>query len=438
MQKGKSLLFLGLMLLSSLAVHAQIEPFRIEDTSAFFRDMFLLKNKYYSLSFTGYLQVQYQYADSNGIRSYNGGNFSPDADNRFMIRRGRIRADYERKNKEGYNTFYFALQFDGTERGMNIRDMFGRIYENRWNCLVATMGVFNRPFGYELRYSSVYRESPERGRMSQILMGTERDLGVMVSFDAQDKNHRLYPLRLDVGVFNGQGLTGPVEYDKYKDIIANVAFRRTEVVKRLFLSGGVSWLNGGFRTGSRYFYSTGTIPGDIPYMLPDISDGNIGEKAPRIYYGADLQVSLEHRLGKTEARAEFITGTQSATYASSVTPGTPPLNSINKPDSIYKREFNGAYLYLLHTFLKKHQFLLKYDWYDPNTDIAGSKIKTDHGFSPADIRYDTFGAGYNYYLNDNVKILLWFDHPVNEHSSIGGYSKDLKDNTYTARVQFRF
>ena len=37
----------------------------------------------------------------------------------------------------------------------------------------------------EINLSSSDRESPERGRMSQILMRTERDLGVMVSFGTQ-------------------------------------------------------------------------------------------------------------------------------------------------------------------------------------------------------------------------------------------------------------
>ena len=36
--------------------------------------------------------------------------------------------------------------------------------------------MFARPFGFEINYSSSDRESPERGRKSQILMKGERDL----------------------------------------------------------------------------------------------------------------------------------------------------------------------------------------------------------------------------------------------------------------------
>jgi len=356
-----------------------------------------------------------------------------------MIRRGRFRLDYENKTATGFTKYYFGLQFDGTERGVNIRDMFGRIYENKFNFFVLTLGMFNRPFGYELNYSSIYRESPERGRMSQILMNTERDLGAMISFEPQDKKSKWYPLKIDAGIFNGQGLTGTCEYDKFKDFISRISLRKTEIMKKVYLSGGVSFLSGGFRNGSKYNYTAETDPAGIEIMHPDTSVNNIERKAPRIYHGADMQLSFENPLGKTEIRGEYIYGTQSATYATSLTPGTPPLNKIGKADSIFTRNFNGAYFYLLHTFLKKHQIFLKYDWYDPNTNVSGSHISTAHGFSIADIRYDTFGCGYIYYVNDNLKFVLYFEHPMNEKTShISGYTKDRKDNTYSCRVQFRF
>ena len=419
--------------------YAQLESYKLEDTSGFFRDLSQIRSKYHSLSFSGYLQFQYQYADTSGIQTYNGGNFSPSCDNRFMIRRGRFRMDYERKTVADFTKYYFGLQFDGSERGVNIRDMFGRIYENKFNLFVLTLGVFNRPFGYELNYSSVFRESPERGRMSQILMNTERDLGAMVSFEPQDKKSKWYPLKIDAGIFNGEGLTGPIEYDKFKDFISRISFRKTEIIKKVFLSGSVSYLSGGFRNGSKYNYNAEVNPAGYIFMQPDTSIKNIEKKTPRIYYGADMQLSFENMLGKTELRGEYIFGKQSATYATSATPGTPALNKGGKADSIFTRNFNGAYFYLLHTFLKKHQVFIKYDWYDPNTKVSGSHINPSQSFGAADIRYNTFGCGYIIYLNDNLKFVFYYEHPMNEKTSnIAGYNRDLKDDTYTCRVQFRF
>jgi hypothetical protein len=418
-------------------VYAQVDPLWVQDTS-FVRELYIMKNKFQSLSFTGYLQLQYQKADSMGIESYNGGDFAKASDNRFMIRRGRFRLDYERRTEKGFYMYNFALQFDGTEKGVNIRDMFGRIYENTWHYFVATVGVFNRPFGYELNYSSSLRESPERGRMSQILMKTERDIGAMISFEPQDKSAKLYPLKIDAGLFNGQGLTGYGEYDSYKDFIARISLRRTKIADGLYLSGGISYLNGGFVNGSDTFYKIVSNSSGGTSFEPDISAENIGAKSPRIYYGADVQLSWENDLGKTELRGEFITGTQSATFLTSTTPPIPPVNAALNPDFVYIRNFNGAYFYLLQTFLKKHQLVIKYDWYDPNTEVKGKDITWVNSFSTADIGYSTFGAGYIFYANENWKIVLYYDHPVNEKSGINNYSKDLPDDTYTIRIQFRF
>ncbi len=424
-------------ILAAYSSYAQIESFWAND-STFVKDLYVLKNKYQSLSFTGYLQVQYQYADSAGIKSYNGGDFATYSDNRFMIRRGRFRMDYERKTINGFYKYYFALQFDGTERGVFIRDMFGRIYENKWNYFVVSAGVFNRPFGYELNLSSSMRESPERGRMSQILMKTERDIGAMVSFEPQDKKKWIYPLKIDVGVFNGQGIAGTEDYDSFKDIIVRTSVRKTPVTKNFYISGGLSYLNGGFRNGSRYIYKTKMNSSGEYVATADISDVNIEKKAPRIYYGADLQIVYENSIGKTELRLEYIKGTQSATFKSSVTPAALPKNKFGKADSIFVRNFDGLYFYFLHTFKKKHQVLAKFDCFDSNTKIKGQEIIDSRSFSDADIRYNTFGLGYIYYMNDNVKVVLYYDHPINEKTGLKGYSKDLTDDTYTCRVQFRF
>jgi hypothetical protein len=292
-----------------------------------------------------------------------------------MVRRGRFRIDYDRKTEEGFSKYYFALQFDGNEKGVNIRDMFGRIYENKWNYLVATFGVFNRPFSNELNYSSSLRESPERGRMSQILMKTERDVGAMISFEPQDKKKKIYPLKVDAGIFNGQGLSGPEEYDSYKDFISRASVRRTKIAKNLSLSGGISYLNGGLRNGSAIFYNMIKTSGGEYVFSSDSSTNNIGKKSPRKYFGADIQLLFENSLGKTELRGEYVAGTQSSVFNSSVSPGIPPVSSALQPLPVYIRNFNGGYFYLLHTLMKKHQFFVKYDWYDPNTKIKDKEVQ---------------------------------------------------------------
>lgn len=41
----------------------------------------------------------------------------------------------------------------------------------------------------------------------------------------------------------------------------------------------------------------------------------------------------------------------------------------------YLREFNGAYFYFLQNLgSTHHQIGIKYDWYDPNTEVKGTEI----------------------------------------------------------------
>jgi hypothetical protein len=132
--------------------------------------------------------------------------FCPGSDNRFMLRRGRIRFDYAHFTKDSFPSIQFVFQFDGTERGVNIRDFWGRVWDTKWHIFLFTTGMFARPFGWEINLSSSDREAPERGRMSQILMKTERDLGAMVGFEPQRKDHPLKKLKIDAACLMARGL----------------------------------------------------------------------------------------------------------------------------------------------------------------------------------------------------------------------------------------
>jgi hypothetical protein len=91
---------------------------------------------------------QYQIASEKGAKGYSGGNFEPNSDNRFLIRRGRLRFDYMRTDELHRNQIQFVFQFDGTERGVFIRDFWGRYWENKWQLLAFTGGMFARPFWF--------------------------------------------------------------------------------------------------------------------------------------------------------------------------------------------------------------------------------------------------------------------------------------------------
>ena len=414
-------------LLFSVPARSQYLMDMVDTTKTMGQDMLSLLKRFDYIRFSGYIQPQFQYIETKGAKSFNGGDFSTFSDNRFMLRRSRIRLDYARFTDKNMPKMQFVFQFDATERGAFARDMWGRIFDTKYNCFSLTTGLFARPFGYELNLSSSDRESPERGRMSQTLMRTERDLGVMASFQPRAKDHKLKNLQVDLGVFNGQGLTATTDFDSYKDIIGRVQWKNTPLSKNAILNVGASFLSGGVRKNSGYLNEMSN-----GIFRIDSSKSDIGGRAPRLYYGVDAQLRIKNPIGTTEFRAEYWRGTQPSTATANETPV-----AIDN-SSLYLRPFDGAYFYALQNFGKKHQILVKYDWFDPNTLVKTADLKKGANLSAADIRYNTLGLGYIYYANENVKFVFYYENVKNESTGLDGFTQDVKDNNFTCRVQYRF
>lgn len=385
------------------------------------------------LTISGYFQPQFQIASKEGAANYAGGNFEPHAGNRFMLRRSRIKFEYLKVNKEKAPLLEFVFQVDATERGVYARDIFFKYFENKYQLFSVTAGIFPRPFGNEITLSSSKRESPERGRMSQILMKTERDVGAMISFEPQKKGHPLHFLKIDAGIFNGPGLTAPSDYDSHKDFITRVAIKPFPLSKNTLLSLGTSYLNGGILQSTRYIYS---IKQPEKNFIVDSSQNNIGRIAPRKYYGVDAQLKIKGKAGFTQLRGEFITGKQTAFANSTTTPASLPAAN----GSLYIRRFNGGYFYFLQNIIdEQNQVVIKYDWYDPNTSASGKDIgMTGRNLNAADIKYSTMGLGFLRYLNDYAKLVVWYDRVWNEQTNLPGYTTDVADNIFTCRLQIEF
>jgi hypothetical protein len=209
--------------------------------------------------------------------------------------------------------------------------------------------------------------------------------------------------------------------------------------RRLILSAGLSLFHGGFIQNGKFRFNTVTDNAGNKAMVADSSLSNIGSKAPRRYLGADRQLKWKHTHGNTELRVEYWRGTQTGTAASTETPGTLPLEA-DQPAPLYTRRFDGAFIYLLHhIFSTRHQLGIKYDWYDPNTQVKGNDIgRAGANVNATNMRYNTLGPGYIFYVNESLKWVFWYEHITNEKTQLTGFTKDLKDNVLTCRLQFRF
>ncbi|NCU02827.1 MAG: porin [Chitinophagaceae bacterium] len=407
----------------------------IDTTKDAGKGMLGIYKKFDHLRLSGYIQPQFQLAENKGIKNFEGPDFAANVNNRFMLRRSRVRIDYVHFGKETKPGVQIVFQFDVNERGFTIRDIWGRVFENKYQLFALTTGMFARPIGYEVNVSSSDRETPERGRMSQTLMKSERDLGAMITFEPRKKDHKLRYLKMDLGMFNGQGINATGDFDNSKDLMGRIAWKPYPIGKKFILSAGASVLHGGLLQNTKYEYSTASQAG-ITKLIVDSSLSNVGQVSPRRYYGADVQLKLRNRKGFTELRGEFLSGTQTGTANSSETPSALVAGN----EGFHVRQFNGAYFYFLqHLFSEQHQLVLKYDWYDPNTEVKGMQIGAPGAnLSPANIKYSTLNIGYVNYLTENVKLLLYYAIVRNEKTQLAGYTEDLKDNVLTCRLQFRF
>jgi len=128
------------------------------------------------LKISGYVQVQYQNAqwgaDGYNFKLQNRLNAVEAAENvnygRFGVRRGRIKFTYD----DGLMQAVFQPDF--SQAGVSFKDVYFAVKDPFWGTNSLKAGIFDRPFGYEIAFSSTRRESPERSRIFQTLFPDER------------------------------------------------------------------------------------------------------------------------------------------------------------------------------------------------------------------------------------------------------------------------
>ena len=283
-------------------------------------------------------------------------------------------------------------------------------------------------------------------------------MGAWLSIQAPNTS-RLHFLKIDAAIVSGTGITnvnnmgaavasptkntqnntsGGNDFDFQKDFIGRISAQKTSKSEKISIGGGLSYYNGGYRTGNKQIWTDNGAKG----FHVDSTATNLGSIVKRVHYGADIQLTMDLPWGMTTLRGEYIMGQMPGldyrTYNS--TPYSQPVTPI------YMRNFNGAYFYFVQRIAdSKHSFVVKYDWYDPNTKVKGTEIgATGSATTAVDIRFDTWGFGYVCNWDSNVKLSLYYDMVKNETTLIKGtnhlnnYTKDVKDNVITMRVQYKF
>lgn len=406
-------------------------------------------NQMKKLKFTGYIQAQWQKVDTAGTPSMAAGNFAKDVNNRFGIRRGRLKAIYNNGWSE------YDAQLDINDKGVGLKDIYGKFTDPWTKAFTVTTGIFDVPFGFEVPFSTSVLESPERARMMQTLLPGEADLGAMLTFNPY-KTSRFNWIKLDVGAFNG---TQKVQdFDSKKDMVLHLGINKANANEKIKVGFGVSHYQGGVLQQNKYVFNAGKDSAGVKMFIVDSNTTNKGKYADRKYTGVDAQIIIDEPLGLTTIRGEYIFGSQPGTASSYASPSALPSFTGIDPKTgktdirgttigNYNRNFNGAVFYFIQNIMKtKHQIFVKYDWFDPNTDVAGTEIgATGSNYKATEIKYTTLGIGYAYRWDANVRITAYYDMVKNENTLIAGkgsqiddFRKDINDNVLTLRVQYKF
>lgn len=465
--KLKSLAIIALGLISSAVAFSQEEKVDtlnvLDQRVTIIEDQVLTSKK---LKISGYLQAQWQSSqiDSVGkgsqdmkVGTAKSGSETTDM-NRFGIRRGRIKVAYEDFGCTG------VLQFDLTEKGLALKDAYLNILDPWIGYVSVKGGVFDRPFGYEISYSSSRRESPERSRIFQTLFPDERDLGAMLTLQAP-KTSPWNVLKLEAGLFAGNGIYQ--DNDSKKDFMGHLSYNKT-LSANMKIGAGASLYDGNVAQTNVNVYTV-----DNGAFVLNSNTTNKNSFAKRQYFGLDGQFVLSSTLGLTTIRAEYIWGQQpgrsdnSSSPKSGLLPGMDASNAalvsaitytantttgavtVTPGAAIgtdtYIRKMAGGYVHFIQDIADtKHSVVVKYDWYDPNTNIAANQIGVSGSKTgKADVAYSTLGLGYMYRMNNNIRIMAYYDIVSNEKvnvvsTALKGLTKNLADNLVTVRVQYKF
>lgn len=383
----------------------------------------------HKLTINGYVQAQFESTGKDGsVKSGMPRNETEKGDiNRVGIRRTRLKLAYKSNFASG------QMELDASQKEFTLRDAYLKITDPWLQVASLNGGIFNRPFGYEIGYSTLNVESAERSRVITTLFPDEKDMGGMITLQGP-QNTFWNNIKLEAGLFGGNGYR--LDNDNRKDFIGHLAFAKsTSNIKYGF---GVSLYDGFISQMNKKVY---TASGNGFSLNNDTA--NYGGFAKRSYWGIDANLAFTSTLGITTIKTEYIQGSQPGTASDTKSPNVTAAD-FYKGDT-YIRKVNGGYFHLIQDIgTTKHSITLKYDFYDPNTDVKGDDIgnSVSSGLTKtnkADIMYQTIGIGYFYRMNSNIRILVHYDYNINEKSAnLSGYNVNRKDDVLTVRLQYKF
>ncbi len=380
------------------------------------------------LSTGAYLQTQYEsHQDSQDQLSASGTSLNQE---KFSVRRARASLVGE------WQYAALALELDAnTTNGPQVdlrkaeASLQYRPDRARPPVMMATLGLFDAPFGYELVESPRTRFFMERSAMSRALFPAEPDLGLRLAGAIEF-------FRWTIAVQNGEPLGEASPYVLQDPNASKDVFFRfgvdTHPLTDLHVAGGLSAIRGqGFHAGS--------LPTGASLQWHDVNqDGAVqsseltgiaaqsaqpSQNFDRWAVNADLRTSFRWWLGVGKVYGEF---TIAQNFDRSLYVADPVATGLDQ------REL-GFFVAGEQEVSKWGVVGLRYDFYDPNSNAFDKRGGTLNPFSQAVTTVSPMGA---LVLPDRARLILQYDAIQNAFArSTVGSPTNLKNNVVTLRLQ---
>ena len=250
------------------------------------------------------------------------------------------------------------------------------------------------------------------------------------------------------GVFTGMGPTAN-EIDDEQDFIGRIGFKAPFYDLNLAIDGGFSAYLGKVSSIVDTAYAVGTSATGVKTWVAN--RGNAGQTFDRTIMGVDAQIYYDLPvIGGFSLRGEYLWGnlptTRTATSVFTGTAAATPAAPTPAAPQVADREVMGWYVNFVQNLGTKLQAVVKYDLFDPNTQVEATDVgKAGSNLTAADLAITTLGLGGIFHWDENVKFVAYYDMVTNEEANSAAttaalipWKKDLTDNVFTFRAQVKF
>jgi hypothetical protein len=388
-----------------------------------------------AVRFSGYVQTDWVAFRQSSQDEVSGATGDPLNQDRFTLRRGRIRADAERGIALG------TLEIDAnTVNGPIVRPIDVEA-SARWPprgdgvaYVMATVGLFKIPFGFELLENETVRPFLERSTAIGALFPGGHDLGARLKA-------RWRFLDASVAVMNGDPI-GERQFpgrdpNKSKDVVLRLA-SQTALRDTVRVEWGVSGLTGtGLHKGTpstkdvlvwRDVNQDGIVQPTEVQAIPG-SAATPSRNFHRFAVGAHLHVAIRIPvLGDLDLRGEII-------RASNLDRGLRIADPISTERDVRETGFCLGF----SQQVTRYAFAgIRYDRYDPDADANEQRgvalVPSDNGMSTLSL-----AGGLRYGDGTAARLFGQYDHNTNALGrTAGGLPTTLADDAFTLRAEVAF